>query len=72
VTATELTRHIEKSVGKLFISEPEIVKLGFGKDTVKDICRDLDAITVGKERKQKRYYIGDVSKAIIDRRILHG
>lgn len=72
MTATELTRHIEKSVGKLFISEPEIVKLGFGKDTVKDICRDLDAITVGKERKQKRYYIGDVSKAIIDRRILHG
>ena len=72
MTATELTRHIEKSVGKLFVSEPEIVKLGFGKDTVKDICRDLDAITVGKERKQRRYYIGDVSKAIIDRRILHG
>ena len=25
MTATELTRHIEKSVGKLFVSEPEIV-----------------------------------------------
>lgn len=72
MTTQELTRHIERTTGKLFVSEPEIVKLGFGKDTVKDICRNLDAITVGKERKQKRYYIGDVSKAIIDRRILHG
>lgn len=71
MTATELTRHIEKSVGKLFVSEPEIVKLGFGKDTVKDMCRNLDSVTTGKERKQKRYYIGDVSRAIIDRRLLH-
>ena len=71
MTNTELTRHIERSTGKMFISFQEIVKLGFGKDTVRDLVKDLDTVTTGSERKCRKYYIGDVSRAIMDRRMLH-
>lgn len=71
MTAQELSRAIEKSTGKLFISFAEIVKLGFGKDTVKDMVKHLDFVTTGTERRNRKYYVGDVSKAIMDRRLLH-
>lgn len=71
MNTTELTRHIEKTTGKMFLSFGEIVKLGFGKDAVRDLVKDLDSVTPGTERKHRKYYVGDISKAIMDRRILH-
>ncbi len=71
MTASELTRHIEKSTGKMFVSAGEITKLGFGKDAVRELCKGLDAVTTGQERKCRKYYVGDVAKAIISCRILH-
>lgn len=71
MTTSELTRHIEKTTGKLFVSFGEIVKLGFGKDAVKDLVKDLDSVTTGAERKYRKYYVGDVARSIMDRRILH-
>ena len=71
MTTSELTRHIERTTGKLFISAGEIAKLGFGKDAVRDMCRGMDTYTTGEDRKYRKYYIGDVSRAILDRRLLH-
>lgn len=71
MTTTELTRHIKLSTGKSFLSFSEIVELGFGKDTVRSLVRDLDYVTTGNERRNKKYFVGDVSRAIMDRRMLH-
>lgn len=71
MTNAELSKAIEQSTGKLFISFSEIVKLGFGKDTVRDMVRQLDFVTTGTERRNRKYYVGDVSRAIMDRRLLH-
>lgn len=71
MTKSELTKHIEKSTGKLFLSEGQITNLGFGKDAVHRICKELDYVTLGEKRKRKQYYIADVAGAIIDHRILH-
>jgi len=71
MTAAELTRHIEKATGKLFLTESQIAKLGFGKDAVHRLCKGLDYVTLGEKRKCRQYYIGDISKAILNQRILH-
>ena len=67
----ELTRHIEKTTGKLFISKGEIASLGFGKDTVREIVKSIDCITTGTEGRYRLYYIRDVARAIMDRRLLN-
>lgn len=71
MTKSELTKHIEKTTGKMFLSAGEIVKVtGFGKDTVKEIVRNLDYVTIGTEKRYRKYYIEDISQAIMERRIL--
>ena len=71
MTTAELTRHIERSTGKLFLSFQEIVKLGFGKDTVREMIKGVDYVVTGENRHVKKYYVADVSKMIMERRMLH-